>query len=427
VYASWPLVWQLGFGLPGHADSYLHQRKYKTKNMKLFLPLVMFLLPLEAFGQRHVHQNNYKVEPVNNLQAMVAEDMQTTWLELVRRIFPGARFDATLHQTTAIRSIPLRHLWQSDEHAMADRPLVIEKAYALWFMSDGKEHLALLIQATHTEKVDSGRVTSYALAVFRFAPGPLLVDAVNPQKARNDHADFNQNTPLIFIDKGERDYAFFLTSARQTAPGSTERDLVLVDLQKRRLHLVSDYFSEQERETGEYKMKQVWAHSERQGRKARYLSYNFYFNERREPASKESAFIASQRQNSYEMYWNAKDNHYRMKLMKIASSSSIPSDLEPKDIIDFHGQALDVGRSYAGQVRFNGREWKLVNPFNYGAVERNVRIRWLDDNRVLPATEIGRGAWRRTLVFGVSGEKTSYRGNLPRGTTYELVPLRVEK
>ena len=28
VYALWPLVWQLGFGLPGHADFYLHQSKY---------------------------------------------------------------------------------------------------------------------------------------------------------------------------------------------------------------------------------------------------------------------------------------------------------------------------------------------------------------------------------------------------------------
>jgi hypothetical protein len=396
--------------------------------MKLFLPLVILLLPLGAFAQRHVQKNNYKVERVNNLEATVADDIQITWLELVRKIFPDARFDATLHKARAIRSIPLRQLWQSGEHAMAGNDFVVEKAYGLWFMSGGKEHLALLVQTIDAEKVDSGR-DAFALAVFRFAPRPLLVDAVNPQKARNDRADFDQNTPLIFIDKGERDYAFFLTNARQTAPGSTERDLVLVDLQNRRLRLVSDYFSEEETETREYKMKQVWAHSQRQGRKARYLGYNFYFNEQREPASKESTFIAAQRRNTYRMYWNAKDNRYRMKLTEIASSSRLPWGLEPKDIIDFHGQAFDVGRYYVGQVRFNGREWKLVNPFNYGAaaVEKNVRIRWLDDNRVLPATGIGRGSWRRTLVFGVSEEKTSYLGNLPTGTTYELVPLRVEK
>jgi hypothetical protein len=398
-----------------------------NKKMKLFLPLVILLLPLGAVAQRHVQKNNFKVEPVNNLQATVADDVQITWLELVRRVFPDTRFDATLHKATAIRSIPLRGLWHSGEHAMAGNEIVIEKAYALWFMSAGKEYLALLIQTTDAEKVDSGRVASFALAVFRLAPGPLLIDAVNPQKARNDDADFDQHTPLIFIDKGERDYAFFLASARQTAPGSTERDLILVDLQKRRLRLVSDYFSEEETETGEYRMKQVWAHSERRGRKARYRSYNFYFNERREPASKESAFIATQRQNSYKMYWNAKDNHYRMKLMRSASSSRLPWGLEPKEIIDFHGQALDVGRYYVGQVRFNGREWKLVHPFNYGAVEKNARVRWLDDNRILPATGIGRGSWRRTLVFGVSGEKISYRGNLSRGTTYELAPLRIEK
>jgi len=234
-------------------------------HMKLFLPLLSCCFLWGAFAQRHVQKNNYKVEPVNNLQATVADDIQITWLELVRRIFPDARFDATLHKATAIRSILLRQLWHSGEHAMAGNDFVIEKAYALWFMSDGKEHLALLVQTTGREKLDSGR-DAFALAVFRFAPGPLLVDAVNPQKARNDHADFDQNTPLIFIDKGERDYAFFLTSARQTAPGSTERDLVLVALQKRRLRLVSDYFSEEERETGEYKLKQVWAHSERQAR-----------------------------------------------------------------------------------------------------------------------------------------------------------------
>ncbi len=234
--------------------------------MKLFLPLVILLLPLGAFAQRHVRKNNYKAEPVNNLQATVADDIQITWLELIRRIFPDARFDTTLHKATAIRSIPLRHLWQSGEPPMALNDLVIEKAYALWFMSDGKEHLTLLIQTTDAAKGDSGRVTSFALAVFRFSPGPFLVDAVNPQKARGDQADFDQNTPLIFIDKGERDFAFFLASARQTAPGSTERDLVLVDLQNRRLRLVSDYFSEEERETGEYKLKQVWAHSERQAR-----------------------------------------------------------------------------------------------------------------------------------------------------------------
>ena len=399
------------------------------KNMKLFLPLVILLLPLGAFAQRHVQQNNYKVEPVNNLQATVADDIQLTWLELVRRIFPGARFDATLHKATAIGSIPLRQLWHSGQQAMAGNGFVIEKAYALWFMSNGKEHLALLIQATDGEKVDSGQVTSFALAVFRFAPGPLLIDAVNPQKAPNDHADFDQDTPLIFIDKGERDYAFFVTSARQTAPGSTERDLILVDLQRRRLRFVSDYFSEEERQTSEYKMKQVWAHSEAQGRKARYLSYNFYINERREPASKESEFIAFQRRNTFRMYWNPKDNHYHLKLMKIATSSSIPRDLEPKEIVDFHGEAIDVGRYYVGEVRFNGREWKLAHPFNYGAAAllKNVRVRWLDDNRVLPSSEIGRGSWPRRLVFGVSAEKTSYRGNLPRGTTYELVPLRVEK
>jgi hypothetical protein len=397
------------------------------KNMKLFLPLVVLLLPLGAFAQKHVQKNNYKVEPVNNLQATVADDVQITWLELVRRVFPGARFDATLHKATASRSIPLRQLWHSGEHSIPGNDFVIEKAYALWFVSDGKEDLALLIQTTDAEKVDPGRATSFALAVFRFARGPVLVDAVNPQKAPNDHADFDHNTPLIFIDKGGRDYAFFLTSTRQTAPGSTERDLILVDLQKRRLRLVSDYFSEEESETAEYKMKQVWAHSERQGPKARYLSYNFYFNEQREPASKESALIPSQRRNTYKMYWNAKDNRYRMKLMKSASSSRLPWGLEPKDIIDFHGQAFDVGRYYVGQVRFNGREWRLVNPFNYGAVQKNARVRWLDDNRVLLATEIGPGSRRRTLVFGVSSEKIRYRENLRRDTTYELVPLRVEK
>src|SRR5260370_16057045 len=139
--------------------------------MKLFLPLVILLLPLGAFAQRHVQKNNYEVVPVNNLQATVADDIQITWLELVRRIFPDARLDETLHKATAIRSIPLRQLWHSGEHAMAGNDFVIEKAYALWFMSDGKEHLALLIQTTDGERVDSGRGTSFALAVFRFAGG----------------------------------------------------------------------------------------------------------------------------------------------------------------------------------------------------------------------------------------------------------------
>lgn len=30
VYVIWPLVWQLGFGLPGHADFYLNQSKYEV-------------------------------------------------------------------------------------------------------------------------------------------------------------------------------------------------------------------------------------------------------------------------------------------------------------------------------------------------------------------------------------------------------------
>ena len=30
VYALGPLVWQLSFGRPGHADFYLHQSKYRN-------------------------------------------------------------------------------------------------------------------------------------------------------------------------------------------------------------------------------------------------------------------------------------------------------------------------------------------------------------------------------------------------------------
>lgn len=219
-----------------------------------------------------------RVVEVENLQDKISAGKRTTYLELVRQVFPGAVRQA--EKIVANRSIRLQSIEDEADVSTHTFSQTVESVKAL---SLNKNHLALLIQ-TKAVTPDAGNDDYYALAVFRLAAKPILLEALEIPVWRG--ADFWQDAPILAENAGGAQF-WVVRSQRTWSERFTV--YVLFELSANRLRVVLDDLPAliSASECG-WDSEQTLEHDVRRDNKSNAVyfggrvAYNFHITEKRE-------------------------------------------------------------------------------------------------------------------------------------------------
>lgn len=157
-----------------------------------------------------------------DLSSPVQKGSRVTYLDLLVKLMPDAKADATANST-----IPLRSLSEQSRNEPIAGPIKFDME-PYWFNSDGKQLLMLRLDLTAE---DANRGTPYegeaiVLAVFKLVPAPALLDALEIKTDR--FTSFWEDRPLFRLDP--RNDAFIVSSTHWNAGESfTSLDMLFVD------------------------------------------------------------------------------------------------------------------------------------------------------------------------------------------------------
>lgn len=156
------------------------------------------------------------------LSSPIRAGARTTYLDLLQKLMPDAKADATAQNT-----IPLRSIVEPRQKSALSGQMKFEFE-PHWFNSHGKRLLMLKVDLTAPELNDG---TPYAgeavvLAVFAIEPGPTLVDALEIKTDR--FTSFWDDKPLFQLNA--QNDAIVVSSTHWNAGESfTQIDLLFVD------------------------------------------------------------------------------------------------------------------------------------------------------------------------------------------------------
>lgn len=157
-----------------------------------------------------------------DLSSPVQTGSRVTYLDLLVKVMPDGKADATANST-----IPLRSLSEQSRNEPIAGPIKFDmKPY--WFNSDGRQLLMLRLDLTAE---DANRGTPYegeavVLAVFKLEPAPALLDALEIKTDR--FTGFWEDRPLFRLDP--RNDAFIISSSHWNAGESySSLDMLFVD------------------------------------------------------------------------------------------------------------------------------------------------------------------------------------------------------
>lgn len=157
-----------------------------------------------------------------DLSSPVQNGAPTTYLDLLKKLLPDAKADATANST-----IPLRSISEPSRNEAFTGPISFE-VEPHWFNSGGKRLLMLQVDLT-SEQANQG--TPYegeavVLAVFTLEPGPKLMDALEIKTDR--FTSFWEDRPTLRLDS--KNDAFIVSSSHWNAGESyTSLDMLFVD------------------------------------------------------------------------------------------------------------------------------------------------------------------------------------------------------
>lgn len=140
---------------------------------------------------------------VEDLSAAVADDTTTTYLDLLREVFPAA--------SPAPGRLRLRNLERPNEVNARDGRFEFAGAQGLWFVHGGEHHLALIVNARHLTA--GGGDEFKVLAVFAPQTSPRLVDSAEIDFDR--FAGFWDESPLLPVRQGET--AFWIRASHHNS------------------------------------------------------------------------------------------------------------------------------------------------------------------------------------------------------------------
>ena len=135
---------------------------------------------------------------VEDLSAAVTKDSGATYLDLLGEVFPGVESGGGERFVPA-RAVRLRNLEHPREVSAREGAIEISTVQSLWFVHDGEERLALLVNAQ--EESGEGAEEFHVLAAFRMRARPQLVDAAEMDFDR--FIGFWEESPLLPVRQGE--------------------------------------------------------------------------------------------------------------------------------------------------------------------------------------------------------------------------------
>ena len=152
------------------------------------------------------HRADNRAFFVEDLAAAVADDASTTYLDLLREVFPAAG--------TSPGRLWLRDLEDPNEQNARDGRFEFSTAQALWFVHNGEHRLALIVNARHVRNEAAGGDEEFnLLAVFAPQSRPRLVDAAEIDFDR--FVGFWDESPLLPVRQNET--AFWLRAAHHNS------------------------------------------------------------------------------------------------------------------------------------------------------------------------------------------------------------------
>lgn len=216
------------------AQKFLRGSVLFSMRLAAFSRILLMSAVLLGFSQAAFAQGPYDIK---KLTERVSADSGTTYLKLVRRIFPDTSVDESGESASATRSIKLRRL-SGRGFSMHRAPLDIVRVRGWKFLAQGGvNHLALLIEV-HKEAIEDGDLFDwqYALGVFSYqgrkgqtSSAWNLVEAVDPQEDR--FMDLPDKLPLV--DEGKGDQTFWTLDQHHNA-GESFRDYKTIRVQSGR-------------------------------------------------------------------------------------------------------------------------------------------------------------------------------------------------
>jgi hypothetical protein len=151
---------------------------------------------------------------VEDLSATVAQDRSATYLDLLREVFPGVEEAGGGERFVPKRAVRLRNLERPREVDVKGGAIEISTVQSLWFVDEGEEHLALIVNALHAPADGQDANEEFnVLAVYRVGSQPHLVDAAVIDFDR--FIGFWDESPLLPVRQGET--AFWLRAAHHNS------------------------------------------------------------------------------------------------------------------------------------------------------------------------------------------------------------------
>lgn len=331
------------------------------------MPLLMFSVSIQA----QMSPGNNRVQEIKDFSQTISGDIKTTYIELIREIFPGAKIEG--EKFRAGDSISLRSLNSQSEPRTFKRGKLIEKVLQTRFSSENKNHLALFFKLRNEAAVRSLNNNFFVLAAFRLKNRQIeLVEAIDAQFIFNhQNINFQSEMPLLPLRKGED--GIWMVASRENSSGDTVQDFRLVGLQNKKFEVLLDELPTLKGSSGcGFRIEQSLAVFPKKDNPANYrtnyrnfsltvtenLRTNTLKCEVKPPSDYEKTF-------AYKAVWDDYQKRYKIVILKTESVAVAPTkySADLSEPLEFAGK-MEVGKIYKAAIGCRGNpEWQLkINP-----------------------------------------------------------------
>lgn len=400
-----------------------NRRQQLSKRQRILLPLLLLLASASAQAQMS------RINEVKDFNQRVSGNYKTTYIELIRKIFPDAKFEGRGFQ--AGESIPMRSLEPRIGTRTFERGKLIGQVFQMRFLSENKNHLALFFKLRNESPVRSLNNSFFVLAAFRLEKEPEFVEAVDAQFIfQHQNINLWAQMPLIPIRKG--DEGIWLVASRQGSSGNEIQDFRLVALRDKKFEIVLDNLPTLKGNSGcGFQSKQSLSVFLKKDNSANYRNFSLNVSEKlrtntikcpsKPPADYDKTF-------AYLAVWDDNERRYKVAFSK-AEAVAVAPDKNSADLsepVEFAGR-MEVGKIYRAEIGCRGNpEWQLKidveAPENAPAI-----VFWSGSGLSLPRAKfLTEEQCNANILFKVLKETSERRGGRLR-THYECEIKAINK
>ena len=333
-----------------------NRRQQLSRRQRIFLPLLLLLVSVSIQAQMS------QINEVKDFNQRVSGNFKTTYVELIRKVFPDAKFEGRGFQ--AGDSIPMRSLEPRIETRTFERGKLIGQVFQMRFLSENKNHLALFLKLQNESPVRSMTNSFFVLAAFRLEKEPEFVEAVDAQFIfQHQNINLWTETPLLPIRKG--DDGIWLVASRDGSSGDGIQDFRLLMLRDKKFEIVLDELPTLKGNSGcGFQSKQSFGVFLKKDSGANYRDFSLTVSEKlrtntikcpaQPPADYDKTF-------AYQAVWDDAGKRYKVAFLKAEAVAVAPGkySADLSEPVEFAGK-LEVGKIYRAEIGCRGNpEWRL--------------------------------------------------------------------